>query len=92
MRFQPRSAWPRLCLKSAPSRGDRPVVLGVETIFARDQHIVDEWWRREIDEEELTPAYPLRSRLGIRLGAVLRIAGHRSRACRRYLRAGLHAA
>jgi Haem-binding uptake, Tiki superfamily, ChaN len=33
--------------------GDRPVVLGVETIFARDQHILDEWWRREIDEYEL---------------------------------------
>src|SRR3984885_12587185 len=33
--------------------GDRPVVLGVETIFARDQHILDEWWRREIDENEL---------------------------------------
>jgi len=33
--------------------GDRPVVLGVETIFARDQHIIDEWWRREIDEHEL---------------------------------------
>lgn len=33
--------------------GDRPVVLGVETIFSRDQHILDEWWRREIDEEEL---------------------------------------
>jgi len=33
--------------------GDRPVVLGVETIFARDQHILDEWWRREIDETEL---------------------------------------
>ena len=32
--------------------GDRPVVLGVETIFARDQHILDEWWRREIDEAE----------------------------------------
>lgn len=32
--------------------GDRPVVLGVETIFARDQHIVNEWWRREISEEE----------------------------------------
>src|SRR6202030_1666437 len=32
---------------------DRPVVLGVETIFARDQHILDEWWRREIDESEL---------------------------------------
>ena len=33
--------------------GDRPVVLGVETIFVRDQHILDEWWRREIDENEL---------------------------------------
>src|SRR5882757_883091 len=33
--------------------GDCPVVLGVETIFARDQHILDEWWRREIDETEL---------------------------------------
>jgi hypothetical protein len=33
--------------------GDRPVVLGLETIFARDQHILDEWWRREIDENEL---------------------------------------
>jgi len=33
--------------------GDRPVVLGVETIFARDQHILDEWWRRDIDENEL---------------------------------------
>ena len=33
--------------------GDRPVVLGVETIFARDQHILDEWWRREVDECEL---------------------------------------
>src|SRR6185437_10861149 len=31
----------------------RPVVLGVETIFARDQHIVDEWMRGEIEEEEL---------------------------------------
>jgi hypothetical protein len=33
--------------------GDRPVVLGVETIFARDQHILEEWWRREIDDSEL---------------------------------------
>src|SRR3981081_4545479 len=33
--------------------GDRPVVLGVETIFPRDQHILDEWCRREIDENEL---------------------------------------
>ena len=33
--------------------GDRPIVLGVETIFARDQHIVDAWWRHEIQETEL---------------------------------------
>ena len=33
--------------------GGRPVILAVETIFARDQHILDEWWRREIDEDEL---------------------------------------
>jgi Haem-binding uptake, Tiki superfamily, ChaN len=33
--------------------GDRPVVLGVEAIFARDQHILEEWWRREIDDAEL---------------------------------------
>ncbi len=31
----------------------RPIVLGVETIFSRDQHIVDEWWRGEIEEAEL---------------------------------------
>ncbi len=33
--------------------GDRPVVLGVETVYSRDQHILDEWWRREISAEEL---------------------------------------
>jgi hypothetical protein len=32
---------------------ERPVVLGVEAIFSRDQHIVDEWCRGEIDEDEL---------------------------------------
>src|SRR5579864_3840777 len=31
----------------------RPVVLGLETIFARDQHILDEWMQGEIDEDEL---------------------------------------
>ncbi len=30
----------------------RPVVLGVETLFARDQHIVEEWQRGEISEQE----------------------------------------
>ena len=33
--------------------GDRPVILGLETVFSRDQHILDEWWRREIDADEL---------------------------------------
>jgi len=36
-----------------PELHRRPVVLGVETIFSRDQHIVDEWRRGEIDEAEL---------------------------------------
>ncbi len=40
-------------LESRALAGDRPVVLGVETIFARDQHILEEWWRREISEGEL---------------------------------------
>src|SRR5271165_98732 len=31
----------------------RQVVLGLETVFSRDQHILDEWLRREIDEDEL---------------------------------------
>jgi hypothetical protein len=33
--------------------GDRAIVLGVETIFSRDQHILDEWWRHQIEEPEL---------------------------------------
>jgi len=40
-------------LEQRTQPGDRPIVLGVETIFSRDQHILDEWWRREIDEHEL---------------------------------------
>ena len=40
-------------LEERAQPGDRPVVLGLETIFSRDQHIIDEWWRREIDAEEL---------------------------------------
>ncbi len=40
-------------LEERAQPGDRPVVLGLETIFSRDQHIVQEWWRREIDEAEL---------------------------------------
>ncbi len=31
----------------------KPVVVGVEAIVARDQHILDEWQRREIDSDEL---------------------------------------
>src|ERR1035437_10953520 len=36
-----------------PELHRRQVVLGVETIFSRDQHILDEWFRGEIDEAEL---------------------------------------
>ena len=39
-------------LEQRAHAGDRPVVLGVETIFARHQHVLEEWWRREIDENE----------------------------------------
>jgi len=40
-------------LEERVSFGDRPVVLGLETVFSRDQHILDEWVRGEIDEDEL---------------------------------------
>jgi hypothetical protein len=40
-------------LEQRAHSGDRPIVLGVETIFSRDQRILEEWWRREIGEEEL---------------------------------------
>jgi uncharacterized iron-regulated protein len=33
--------------------GQRPLILGLETIFSRDQHILNEWWRREISADEL---------------------------------------
>jgi uncharacterized iron-regulated protein len=39
-------------LEQRAQPGDRPVVLGMETIFSRHQHILEEWWRREIDEDE----------------------------------------
>jgi hypothetical protein len=32
---------------------NRPVVLAVEAVLARDQRILDAWWRREIAEPEL---------------------------------------
>ena len=35
------------------SRSGRPVVLAVEFIFARDQHILDEWLAGEIESDEL---------------------------------------
>lgn len=31
----------------------REIVLGLETVFSRDQHILDEWMRGEIEESEL---------------------------------------
>ncbi len=35
------------------AQGSRPVLFCVEAILARDQKIVDEWFREEIDSEEL---------------------------------------
>ncbi len=35
------------------ARSGRPVVLGIEFIFTRDQHILDEWLAGEIESEEL---------------------------------------
>src|SRR5579884_3851259 len=35
------------------AQSGRPVVLALETIFARDQHILGEWTQGEIDEDEL---------------------------------------
>jgi Haem-binding uptake, Tiki superfamily, ChaN len=40
-------------LEERAQPGDRPIVLGVETIFSRHQHVLEEWWRREIDASEL---------------------------------------
>jgi len=40
-------------LEERAQPSDRPVILAVETVFSRDQHILDEWWRRQIDEAEL---------------------------------------
>ncbi|MGC2616170.1 MAG: ChaN family lipoprotein [Terracidiphilus sp.] len=40
-------------LEHRAHKGDRPVVLGVESIFSRDQGILDRWWRREISGPEL---------------------------------------
>ncbi len=66
--------------------GDRPVVLGVETIFARDQHILDEWWRREIDENELRQRIRFDLDWGYDWAPFYELAGHGARSCRGALR------
>ncbi|HUI85275.1 MAG TPA: ChaN family lipoprotein [Candidatus Binatia bacterium] len=46
----------RFCARLIAGRsadGGRPLALGVEAVFARDQQILDEWLRGEIDEQEL---------------------------------------
>ncbi len=40
-------------VREQASSGNRPMVLGVEAIFARDQHILDAWQRGEIDQNTL---------------------------------------
>ncbi|MGH9529686.1 MAG: ChaN family lipoprotein [Terriglobales bacterium] len=40
-------------LKDQAKKKNRPIVLAVETVFSRDQHIVDEWWNEDICEQEI---------------------------------------
>src|SRR5690348_11189068 len=70
----------------------RPVVLGLETIFARDQHIVDEWMRGEIEEEELRERIRFDLDWGYQWEPFLRAAGRGPRPRRADLWFGLHAA
>src|SRR5437879_6310980 len=39
-------------IEQAAHNTERPVVLGLETVFSRDQHILDEWLCDEIDRSE----------------------------------------
>ena len=49
----PRSQQYAASLVEQLSSAERPVVLGMEMVFSRDQHILDEWMRGEIDAAEL---------------------------------------
>jgi hypothetical protein len=40
-------------IRELADQSDRPIVVGLETVFARDQLVLDEWWDEEIDECEL---------------------------------------
>jgi hypothetical protein len=40
-------------LEHRAHQGNRPVVLGVESVFSRDQEVLNRWWRREISGPEL---------------------------------------
>jgi Haem-binding uptake, Tiki superfamily, ChaN len=40
-------------IQGLATQSERPLVLGVETVFARDQSVLDEWWSEEIEEDEL---------------------------------------
>lgn len=40
-------------LRDLAARSPRPLVLGVEMVYARDQHILEEWLRGEISDAEL---------------------------------------
>src|SRR5437660_1239984 len=43
-------------IEQAARDTERPVVLGLETVFSRDQHILDEWLRDEIMKRNCTSA------------------------------------
>jgi len=38
---------------NTPAEGTREIVVGLETVFSRNQHILDEWMQQEIGESEL---------------------------------------
>ena len=46
-------SFPATLIEQRAQTADRKIVLAVEAVLARDQHILDQWWRREIIELEL---------------------------------------
>ncbi len=52
-------------LKNLSETINRPIVLGVETVFSRDQHILDEWWQSGDYRSRTSSTYTVRFRLGL---------------------------
>ena len=57
-------------LEERAQPGDRPVILGSrDHPSPADQHILDEWWRREIDERRAAAAHPFLTWTGATTGS-----------------------